>query len=236
MTQKKHQYKTATLCVYLVLGALPAYSLFNIAHASQSITATQQKISFSIGAGSLENALLQFAQQAKVEIIINSQEMNGLKSQGIKGQLTLQEGLQQLVGENPVQVQIHNNRISIHRVINSSTSENVIKLDNITVTASQIQQGDWVYSSPSSVSVISKKQIEDRPPKHIADVLELTTGVYSSVSQQDPSLSVNIRGIQDYGRVNMNIDGMRQNFQKSGHGQRNGSMYIDSELLSGVEI
>lgn len=67
-------------------------------------------------------------------------------------------------------------------------------------------------------------------------MLELTTGVYSSVSQQDPSLSVNIRGIQDYGRVNMNIDGMRQNFQKSGHGQRNGSMYIDSELLSGVEI
>ncbi|MEQ4673848.1 TonB-dependent hemoglobin/transferrin/lactoferrin family receptor [Providencia vermicola] len=236
MTQKKHQYKKATLCVYLVLGALPAYSLFNIAHANQPITEAQQKISFSIGAGALENALLQFAQQAKVEIIINSQEMNGLKSQGIKGQLTLQEGLQQLVGTNPVQVQIHNNRISIHRVNSSPTSENVIKLDNITVTASQIQQGDWVYSSPSSVSVISKKQIEDRPPKHIADVLELTTGVYSSVSQQDPSLSVNIRGIQDYGRVNMNIDGMRQNFQKSGHGQRNGSMYIDSELLSGVEI
>lgn len=34
----------------------------------------------------------------------------------------------------------------------------------------------------------------------------------------------------------MNIDGMRQNFQKSGHGQRNGTMYIDSELLSGVTI
>lgn len=57
--------------------------------------------------------------------------------------------------------------------------------------------------------------MDNRPARHAADMLEQSAGVYSSVSQQDPSLSVNIRGIQDYGRVNMNIDGMRQNFQKA---------------------
>lgn len=60
--------------------------------------------------------------------------------------------------------------------------------------------------------------------------------MYSSVSQQDPGLSVNIRGIQDYGRVNMSVDGMRQNYQQSGHQQRNGTLYVDPELLSEVVI
>ncbi|HHA3854896.1 TPA: heme uptake receptor HasR, partial [Pseudomonas aeruginosa] len=52
----------------------------------------------------------------------------------------------------------------------------------------------------------------------------------------DPGLSVNIRGIQDYGRVNMSVDGMRQNYQQSGHQQRNGTLYVDPELLSEVVI
>lgn len=232
MTNNKFDYKKAVLGIHLALMALPAISFSSYAHANK----LSQTASLSIPAQPLDSALLQFAQQANMEIFIDSQEINGLKSQKIQGNMSIQKGLDQLIGSNPILYQIDGNRISIQRINKAVDDNSVIVLDKITVTAAPHQQGDWVYSSPSSVSVISKKQIEDKPPKHIADLLELTTGVYSSVSQQDPSLSVNIRGIQDYGRVNMNIDGMRQNFQKSGHGQRNGTMYIDSELLSGVEI
>ncbi|HEN3656254.1 TPA: TonB-dependent receptor plug domain-containing protein, partial [Yersinia enterocolitica] len=101
---------------------------------------------------------------------------------------------------------------------------------------SNAHEGDWVYDELHSVSEISREQLDNRPARHAADILEQTSGVYSSVSQQDPALSVNIRGIQDYGRINMNIDGMRQNFMKSGHGQRHGVMYIDPEILSDVVI
>lgn len=86
------------------------------------------------------------------------------------------------------------------------------------------------------MAVIDREQLDRNPPRHAADMLEQSAGVYTAVSQQDPGLSVNIRGLQDYGRVNMNIDGMRQNFQQSGHQQRNGTMYIDPELLSAVTI
>ncbi|PHZ34930.1 TonB-dependent receptor [Yersinia kristensenii] len=110
-------------------------------------------------------------------------------------------------------------------------------LDKLKVEGtSNAQEGDWVYDELHSVSEISREQMDNRPARHAADILEQTPGVYSSVSQQDPALSVNIRGMQDYGRVNMNIDGMRQNFMKSGHGQRNGVMYIDPEILSNVVI
>jgi heme acquisition protein HasR len=60
-------------------------------------------------------------------------------------------------------------------------------------------------------------------------------GVYTSQSRQPWRVSVNIRGLQDFGRVNVMIDGTRQNYQQSGHGS-NGSVYLDPELLGGVDI
>ncbi|CNJ43157.1 TonB-dependent hemoglobin/transferrin/lactoferrin family receptor [Yersinia mollaretii] len=116
-------------------------------------------------------------------------------------------------------------------------NKNDMVLDKLKVEeASHAHEGDWVYDEIRSVSEISREQMDNRPARHAADILEQTPGVYSSVSQQDPGLSINIRGMQDFGRVNMNIDGMRQNFMKSGHGQRNGVMYIDPEILSNVII
>ncbi|CNL51762.1 putative TonB dependent receptor protein [Yersinia aldovae] len=116
-------------------------------------------------------------------------------------------------------------------------AESDVVLDPLKVEGSgNYHDDDWVYDEPRSVSEITREQLDNRPARHAADILEQTSGVYSSVSQQDPALSVNIRGIQDYGRVNMNIDGMRQNFMKSGHGQRHGVMYIDPEILSNVVI
>ncbi len=116
-------------------------------------------------------------------------------------------------------------------------AESDVVLDPLKVEGSgNYHDDDWVYDEPRSVSEITREQLDNRPARHTADILEQTSGVYSSVSQQDPALSVNIRGIQDYGRVNMNIDGMRQNFMKSGHGQRHGVMYIDPEILSNVVI
>ncbi|WP_145540635.1 TonB-dependent hemoglobin/transferrin/lactoferrin family receptor [Yersinia alsatica] len=123
------------------------------------------------------------------------------------------------------------------RVNAESSNEHDMVLDELKVEgASPPHDGDWIYDKPRSVSEISREQMDHRPARHAADILEQTPGVYSSVSQNDPALSVNIRGIQDYGRINMNIDGMRQNFMKSGHGQRHGVMYIDPEILGNVVI
>ncbi len=50
-----------------------------------------------------------------------------------------------------------------------------------------------------------------------------------------PGLSVSVRGLQDFGRVNVMIDGARQDFMVSGHGA-NSSVYIDPALLSGIDV
>lgn len=209
-----------------------------------STSAGAQEVELNLPAQSLQQSIQQLAHQSHVDIIYVGDILNNKNAQALKGKLPVEQALKQLltgtdltirkegevyviVAQSSAQTQSVNRGASAVR-----TSSGQVQLPTITVTSPQ----DNIYDQPRSISEITRKQLDDRPAKHAADMLEQTAGVYTSVSQQDPALSVNIRGIQDYGRVNMNIDGMRQNFQKSGHGERNGQMYIDAELLSGVKI
>ena len=47
--------------------------------------------------------------------------------------------------------------------------------------------------------------------------------------------SINIRGLQDFGRVAVVVDGARQNYQRTGH-NANGSFFLDPELVGGVDV
>ena len=47
--------------------------------------------------------------------------------------------------------------------------------------------------------------------------------------------AINIRGLQDQGRVAVTIDGMRQNFARSGHGA-NGTFGVDTEMLRDITV
>lgn len=199
---------------------------------SQAVT---QRFDFNIAAQPLQSALLRFAEQSGMQLFSSAVSIDRLQSNALHGQHTAQQGLRQLLGAHPIDFVIEPNGVIrlTEKVRESAQSvQDIMVVHGVTVA----NPHDWIYDQPRAISVISREQMDNRPARHAADMLEQSAGVFSSVSQQDPSLSVNIRGIQDYGRVNMNIDGMRQNFQKSGHGQRNGQMYIDSELLSGVTI
>lgn len=77
--------------------------------------------------------------------------------------------------------------------------------------------------------------MDRNPPRHAAEIRG-GRAIRWSASKTLGCSSVNIRGIQDYGRVNMSVDGMRQNYQQSGHQQRSGTLYVDPELLSEVVI
>src|SRR5690606_38017072 len=47
--------------------------------------------------------------------------------------------------------------------------------------------------------------------------------------------SINIRGLQDFGRVAVSIDGARQNFQRSDHGTQS-TFWIDPDLVKSVDV
>ncbi len=107
-------------------------------------------------------------------------------------------------------------------------------LDTITVTSTK--SGENVYESLSRSSVIGRDQMQTQiQPDTVSDVLRLIPGVTTQSDVSDPGTGVNVRGLQDYGRVNVLVDGARQNFQREGHGA-NGTFYFDPEMMKSVDV
>lgn len=216
-----------------------ALALNGAALAAEAVTearSTQHQVmAFDIPAQPLDRAALAFAEQTGVQVFFDSARLQGFASTALSGRYPLDEALRRLLGSAPVDYRFDGQRqVTLSR--RALRDEQTLQLQSTTVQGRQLSQRQETYLQPRSVAVIDRQQIDSRPPRHAADMLEETSGVYTAVSQRDPGLSVNIRGVQDYGRVNMNIDGMRQNFSVNGHQQRNGVMFIDPELISSVEI
>ncbi|OLF52111.1 TonB-dependent receptor [Pseudomonas chlororaphis] len=234
-------HAASRLALAIHLGAAGLLLAAGPVHAAQagavtSAQAAQNHLMFDIPAQALDSAVLAFAEQAGLQVLFDSQRLKGLRSSPLKGSYNVQEGLARLLGNAPVEYRFTgDSQVTLNRV--AAEHEGALALATTTVTGNlEARKNDWVYSAPRSVSVVGREQLDRNPPRHAADMLEEVSGVYSAVSQQDPGLSVNIRGLQDYGRVNMAVDGMRQNYQQSGHQQRNGTLYVDPELLSEVVI
>ena len=88
-------------------------------------------------------------------------------------------------------------------------------LDQITVVS---RTGESAIETMASVSHIDQEQLRRLMPTTPQGAF---FGVPSVTVQSDAkraASSVNIRGLQDFGRVAVIIDGARQDFQRSGHG------------------
>ncbi len=226
----KHKLHPLALCVSFVVS-------FSALSPSAFAEGTRF---YQVPPGSLDRAVAAFGQQSGILVSVSANASLNKKTAGLNGEYTSIDGLTTLLKGTGLRVIPQANGsyiIAGHQAPIISDDKQEVQLQSLMIVDNSIiLDNDWVYTEPRSVSNISEKQMDNRPARHAADILEQTAGVYSSVSQQDPGLSVNIRGIQDFGRVNMNIDGIRQNYQKTGYGQRNGQMYIDPELLTGVTI
>jgi hemoglobin/transferrin/lactoferrin receptor protein len=85
------------------------------------------------------------------------------------------------------------------------------------------------------VSVITLNTINTVSAKRLSDIFYNVPGVSFQERGDTPETSINIRGLQDFGRVAVVVDGARQNYQRTGH-NANGGFFLEPELLGGVEI
>jgi hemoglobin/transferrin/lactoferrin receptor protein len=109
----------------------------------------------------------------------------------------------------------------------------VQSLDTITVAASKTEERAIDALAP--VSVVTLEQIQGRQASTVGDLLYNVPGVWLQDRGDEPSTSVNIRGLQDFGRVAVVVDGARQNYQRTGH-FANGSFFLNPELIGGIDI
>ena len=106
-------------------------------------------------------------------------------------------------------------------------------LDPITVVASRTEE--VVIQALAGVSAVRTEQLNQLLPTRMEDALFGIPSVNFQQRADDPGIAVNIRGMQDFGRVAVVIDGARQNFQRTGH-QADGLVYMEPELLAGIDV
>ncbi|NJM54830.1 MAG: TonB-dependent receptor [Verrucomicrobiae bacterium] len=109
-----------------------------------------------------------------------------------------------------------------------------IALDGIIVT--NTRNDEAAIDALSGSSAVGRSQLDQQfQPSQVSQILRTLPGVTTSQTARDTATSVNVRGLQDFGRVNVLIEGARQNFQRSGH-NANGVFYIEPEMIKRVDV
>ena len=106
-------------------------------------------------------------------------------------------------------------------------------LDTITVAASKTEERAIDALAPVSVGDAGADPGPSGQP--LGGLLYNIPGVWVQDRGDEPSTSINIRGLQDFGRVAVVVDGARQNYQRTGH-FANGSFFLNPELVGGIDI
>jgi len=114
-----------------------------------------------------------------------------------------------------------------------TNADGSVALDTISVTATMTDEA--VIDAMGGVSSVTEDQIKTYQAQNFNEVLQDVPGVTMQSSPNDPGQSINIRGMQDFGRVNVLVDGARQDYQISGH-NANGTFYLDPMFVSGIDI
>lgn len=114
-----------------------------------------------------------------------------------------------------------------------AVSAPLFELDTVTTSAERTEQAPIDTMAP--VGVRGQEEILRRQPMSVRELMDGMAGVTIRQSADQPGARINIRGLEDFGRVNVMIDGARQNFQRSGHGQ-NTQVFIDPSLVRQVDV
>ena len=117
-------------------------------------------------------------------------------------------------------------------IVMSEPSGDVTLLDRITVVS---RTGESALETMASVSQISGEELERRMATNANDIFFGVPGI-KVYSDGRPAVSnINIRGLQDAGRVSVIIDGARQNFHKAGHDVSR-MFWLDPLLVEQVDV
>lgn len=92
---------------------------------------------------------------------------------------------------------------------------------------------DEPFEIPAAVSTVRPDAI--RQGADTNRLLDTVPGVALGGYASQPGVAVNMRGMEGFGRVNMMVEGVRQNFRPAGH--EGGSFaYVDPNFLSGIDV
>ena len=209
--------------------------------AEEGVTLSNDMLSFDISAQPLAMALVNFSRVSGIDVAVDGTLPDGTQSVAVQGNMTAGAALDRMLSQSGlIWNAVNPTTISIIDPVREDAGNASIITVPVTVTATERALGpngvpDKVYETPGSVAVITQESMRKSPVREAREIFNNVAGVDISNDARDPGLTVNVRGQQEMGRVNVNIDGARQNYNQMTHGTSS-RVYLDPALLAEVEI
>lgn len=116
----------------------------------------------------------------------------------------------------------------------ATDTDGFISLDAITVAPTLTEER--AVDALAGVSVVTLDDLNLLLPSTTQQVFTGMPGTTVLQNGNSTQASINIRGLQDFGRVAVILDGARQNFTQLGHNDGAGSFFLEPALLSSVDV
>jgi iron complex outermembrane receptor protein len=205
-------------------GALPRAALAQAGAAAAS--AAQRP--FQVPAGPLAAALTAFAADAGISISAPPALVQGRRTQGVQGRLTVREALDRLLAGTDLQAQAAGEGGFVLRVVPEATQASMV-LGEVKVTATAQAESPWGSTSgyvarrastatktdasilevAQSVSVITRDRMDDQGVRTLNDAVQYTAGVRTNTGGANPADdSLSVRGFSQFSG-NFYLDGLR---------------------------
>ncbi|WJH41920.1 TonB-dependent receptor plug domain-containing protein [Aliirhizobium terrae] len=188
-------------------------------------------VSLNIPAQDLNGALLSFADRAGVQVFYDTVRVRGLRSQGINGTYTAAEGLSRLLAGTGLSYSFTGNAFTIGtpgQAADTAGGDATNQLQPIVIQTDRkfgatdgyvaeqsltaTKTGAALIETPQSISVVTRKQLDDQNVQTVSQALRYTAGV-TPESRAGRYDYPNIRGFGAPGGSDANfvglLDGMR---------------------------
>lgn len=250
-TKKAQRNRTALCCATSVASILLATaSLITSAGVAPAQEAGSEVRSFNIPSLPLPAAVAAFGRQSGLQVSLAASSGQGIRTHAVTGTMEPFAALSRMLSGTGLYWWLSDDGAVIITTSgapsgNADTANGEL-LDTILVNdeAGTGYQGtpDWVYETPDSVSVLSSDAIENMAVRDTNQLFNSVSGAYAgSTPGSFPTVSPNIRGLQDQGRVVVSIEGARQNAQDGGRysGASQGGMsmaFVDTAFVREIDI
>jgi iron complex outermembrane receptor protein len=182
-----------------VLIALGALSMSTQAAAEESI----KKV--AVPAGSLSVALKMLAEQSGVEVFYSTDQLKGLRTEGVNGEFTAEKAVQKLLEGTNLKLTRHESGALVITVADKAAAADAVpdELEEVVVTA--LKSGAVALEkAPISVTALGGDMLRDGGFLDVADAIRFAPSVNEGVSSGNRAQKViNIRGVGQ----NSNISG-----------------------------
>ena len=190
---------------------------------------------YAIGPGPLGHVLAEFAAQAGVAFSFDAGQLADIRSQGLRGQHTVEGGFAALLAGTGYELEARGGGYTLKKT--PASASEIGYLPTVHVEADAIRPEDAPYRTAGSSSYISRDDIERFRGTSVGDIFQGTPGVLVGENRNSGGLDINIRGMQGQGRVPVLVDGARQETTVyRGYAGVSSRSFVDPDLIGGIDI